>query len=95
MFILFGKENCGENQYVIGVSEDKAKLQSMIDQYDDATISSSGMNLAFEDCQNEFAFGDFVLKKAGNANFVSTNFASDGICIYWDDYLFIEEAKNL
>jgi hypothetical protein len=92
MFILQsqGRGFYGEHRYVLGYSEDKSKLQAMIDQYKVATCSTSGEKLHFEQCPSEIVFGKYLLKK----NRVSQSYSCDAFEIGYTDYLSIQEVKE-
>lgn len=93
MFILQvqGRGFYGEHRYVLGYSQDKSKLQSIIDQYKAVTCSTSGEKLCFEQCPAEIVFGKFLLKK----NLTSRSYSCDAFQISYTDFLSIQEIKQL
>lgn len=62
MFVLRTVDKSYEYNCAIGYSEDKYKLQSMIDQYQSATRLNNKL-LDFENCPETIEFGDIFLKK--------------------------------
>ena len=92
MFILQvqGRGFYGEHRHVLGYSEDKSKLQAMIDQYKAATYSTSGVQLHFEQCPAEIVFGKFLLKK----NSTSRSYSCDDFQISYTDFLSIQKVKE-
>lgn len=89
MFVLRVVDKYDLYNYIVGYSEDQAKLEDMIAQFESATHL-----LAFEDCPETIEFGNVLLTKDSidSPCYKWINSSNKRLAISYGDILEIEEV---